>query len=70
MDTKPVKVEPKEAPSFESAFQFPILSRFVRDFDSLFGRWGRDRFMFEPIKTFWTEPIKTFWLRSSSGTAS
>ena len=62
MDTKkPVKVEPKEAPSVESSFQFPVLSRFVRDFDSLFGRWGHDRFMFEPFKTFWTEPAKAFW---------
>ena len=62
MDTrKLVKVEPKEAPSAEWGFQFPILSRFVRDFDSLFGRWGHDRSMFEPFKTFWTEPGKAFW---------
>ena len=61
MDTKkPVKVEPKEAPSLEASFQFPVLSRFARDFDSLFGRWGRDRFMFEPIKTFWTPDVEVF----------
>ena len=62
MDTKkPVKVEPTEALSVEAGFQLPLLSRIVRDFDSLFGRWGHDRFMFEPFKTFWTEPAKTFW---------
>lgn len=62
MDIKKLaKVESKEAPSFEYGFQFPMLSRFAREFDSLFGHWGRDRFMFDPIKTFWTEPGKAFW---------
>lgn len=53
---KPMKVEhttPKTMVPWESAFGFPILAGLSDEFDSMFGRVGLDRPMFEPMPSMW-----------------
>jgi HSP20 family protein len=58
---KPMKVEhatPKTMVPWESAFGFPMLARLSREFDSMFGRFGLDRPMFESMPSMWVPEME------------
>ena len=58
---KPMKVEhttPKTMAPWERAFGFPMLARLSDEFDSMFGRVGLDRPMFEPMPSMWNPEME------------
>ena len=58
---KPMKVgytTPKTMAPWERAFGLPMLARVSDEFDSMFGRVGLDRPMFEPVPSMWSPEME------------